>query len=106
VAGCILSRGQKLSPHKNRSGGFQEIRAQGSSGAAFGMSGSWVESGTAVLSPDSGEIIVGSETVGDPVKIRYAWANDPTVAIFNTAGLPAAPFQKSLSGTRDSGEMD
>lgn len=64
------------------------------------------EPATAVLSPDSDEIIVGSETVGDPVKIRYAWANNPTVAIFNTAGLPAATFQKSLSGTRDSGEMD
>ena len=64
------------------------------------------EPATAVLSPDSDEIIVGSEAVGDPVRIRYAWANNPSVAIFNTAGLPAAPFQKSVSKTPGSGERD
>lgn len=64
------------------------------------------EPAAAVLTPDGDEIIVGSETVADPVKIRYAWANNPTVAIFNTAGLPAAPFQKPVSETSGSGEKD
>jgi sialate O-acetylesterase len=60
----------------------------------------------ATLGPNGNQIIVAAASVTDPVQVRYAWANNPTVAIFNTAGLPAAPFQKSLSETRDSGEMD
>jgi len=32
--------------------------------------------------------------VEQPVAIRYAWANNPPSTLFNTAGLPAAPFYR------------
>ncbi|MDR0749836.1 MAG: sialate O-acetylesterase [Tannerellaceae bacterium] len=38
-------------------------------------------------------IVWNDETVG-PVKVRYAWANNPEGAnLYNKAGLPASPFQ-------------
>jgi sialate O-acetylesterase len=33
-----------------------------------------------------------SATVSAPRSIRYAWRVNPRAALFNTAGLPAAPF--------------
>jgi sialate O-acetylesterase len=33
--------------------------------------------------------------VSAPQKARYAWADNPDVSLFNTAGLPAAPFERS-----------
>lgn len=37
-------------------------------------------------------VIVSSPDVAAPVSVRYAWANVPAVVLFNSAGLPAAPF--------------
>lgn len=39
---------------------------------------------TAVLTSDGDEVMVGSNTVADSVKIRYAWAINSAAAIFNT----------------------
>lgn len=37
-------------------------------------------------------VIVSGDRVAAPWSVRYAWANDPTVTLYNYAGLPAAPF--------------
>lgn len=40
------------------------------------------------------EIIVWSEEISEPVKVRYAWADNPDTAnLYNKEGLPASPFQ-------------
>lgn len=38
-------------------------------------------------------MVVSSPQVKEPVAIRYAWANNPNVVLFNVEGLPAAPFR-------------
>ena len=38
-------------------------------------------------------VVVGSPDIPAPVYVRYAWANDPSVSLFNGAGFPAAPFR-------------
>ncbi len=38
-------------------------------------------------------VVVESPRVPEPVAVRYAWANNPTVNLVNAAGLPAAPFR-------------
>jgi sialate O-acetylesterase len=39
-------------------------------------------------------IVVRSDGVPQPVRVRYAWANNPEGAnLYNTDGLPASPFQ-------------
>lgn len=40
-----------------------------------------------------GRIEVWSETVGDPVAVRYAWADNPVCNMYSAAGLPLTPFR-------------
>lgn len=38
-------------------------------------------------------VVVWSDKVTAPVAVRYAWADNPTVNLYNGAGLPASPFR-------------
>lgn len=42
---------------------------------------------------DGEAVIVSSREVLDPVAVRYAWANNPILGLFNREGLPASPFR-------------
>lgn len=39
------------------------------------------------------KIIVSSEFVANPVAVRYAWADNPEVSLYNSEDLPAVPFR-------------
>jgi sialate O-acetylesterase len=39
------------------------------------------------------KVIVSSNKVNQPVAVRYGWANNPDVNLYNREGLPAAPFR-------------
>lgn len=43
-----------------------------------------------IESPDT--IVVWSEDVKQPVAVRYGWAENPEVNLYNSADLPASPF--------------
>ena len=47
--------------------------------------------GQAVI--DGNRIIVSSDTVKNPVAVRYGWANDAVPNLFNKEGLPASSFR-------------
>lgn len=38
-------------------------------------------------------IIVSSEALANPLYVRYAWADNPDVNLYNKEGLPASPFR-------------
>jgi sialate O-acetylesterase len=38
-------------------------------------------------------VLVSSSQVPAPIAVRYGWANNPTVNLYNGAGLPADPFR-------------
>ena len=42
---------------------------------------------------DGDAIVVSSAQVAAPVAVRYAWAADPAISLYNKAGLPALPFR-------------
>jgi sialate O-acetylesterase len=42
---------------------------------------------------DGNTVVVSSPAVRHPTQIRYAWQSNPAAALFNGAGLPAAPFR-------------
>jgi sialate O-acetylesterase len=42
---------------------------------------------------DGTAVLVSSPDVAEPVAVRHAFINAPTVSLFNAAGLPAAPFR-------------
>lgn len=49
-----------------------------------------------ILSKDS--VLVGpSKEVPNPAKVRYAWAPDPDVNLYNSGDLPASPFELDLN---------
>jgi sialate O-acetylesterase len=37
-------------------------------------------------------VVAASESVTEPVFVRYGWANSPLCNLFNGEGLPASPF--------------
>jgi sialate O-acetylesterase len=43
---------------------------------------------------DSRTVVVYSESVTNPISVRYGWANNPDdVNLYNAEGLPANPFR-------------
>jgi sialate O-acetylesterase len=42
---------------------------------------------------ENASVVVWSDAVKQPVAVRYGWASDPEVDLFNKEGLPAAPFR-------------
>lgn len=42
---------------------------------------------------DGNKVIVYSEKIKNPVAVRYSWANNPDVNLYNSVGLPATPFR-------------
>jgi sialate O-acetylesterase len=47
---------------------------------------------TAKILPD-GKIEVWSDKVEDPASVRYGWADNPVVNLYDQAGLPLTPFR-------------
>jgi len=39
------------------------------------------------------QVVVSSPRVANPVAVRYGWADDPDVNLYNKEGLPASPFR-------------
>lgn len=39
------------------------------------------------------KVTVWSDEIPNPVYVRYAWADNPTINFYNKAGLPASPFR-------------
>ncbi len=42
---------------------------------------------------DGNEIVVYSDSVSEPIAVRYAWADNPDCNLINSEGLPAIPFR-------------
>jgi sialate O-acetylesterase len=49
---------------------------------------------------DGDTVLVSSEKVSTPVRVRYAWAADPKADLYNQAGLPASPFKTDEAEVR------
>jgi sialate O-acetylesterase len=41
-------------------------------------------------------VMVSCDQVADPVRVRYAWADDPKATLENREGLQASPFRADL----------
>ncbi|MEM6645440.1 MAG: sialate O-acetylesterase [Bacteroidota bacterium] len=42
---------------------------------------------------DGDRVVVSSPDVSAPIAVRYGWANNPAVNLYNADGLPASPFR-------------
>ncbi|HWL51927.1 MAG TPA: sialate O-acetylesterase [Chthoniobacteraceae bacterium] len=69
------------------------LQAKGEKLAGFAIAGKegpfvW---GDAVIDGDT--VVVSSETVQEPARVRYGWAMNPIGNLYNKEGLPASPFR-------------
>lgn len=59
----------------------------------FTICGSDKKWGWANAKIEGDKVVVWSESVREPVAFRYGWSDNPTVNLYNEAGLPASPFR-------------
>jgi sialate O-acetylesterase len=59
--------------------------------AIAGADRKFVQAQARVAPPDT--IEVWSDSVSDPVAVRYAWADNPVCNVYSAEGLPATPFR-------------
>ena len=68
-----------------------DTNAPGRGFTLAGLDGKWVWADSAKIDGDA--VIVSAASIPNPVAVRYAWADNPPVTLFNGAGLPASPFR-------------
>ena len=95
--GSLMRRGKQLIVEFTNTGGGLEARGERVEGFAIaGEDGEyrWAE---ARIHGDS--VVLQSDAVEVPVRVRYAWADNPERAnLYNAEDLPASPFQASTKG--------
>ncbi|MBT5872489.1 MAG: sialate O-acetylesterase, partial [Candidatus Latescibacteria bacterium] len=69
------------------------IAREGATLSGFAIAGSDRNFVWANAKIDGDDIIVWSDTVDDPVAVRYGWADNPDCNLYNNEGLPASPFR-------------
>ncbi len=74
------------------------LTAKGDELTAFELAGADGVFQPATASIKGDTVVVQSPAVPAPAKIRYAWANDPKLSLYDSNGLPCPPFEKDLLG--------
>lgn len=59
--------------------------------AIAGADRNWMPAQAEIISDN--EVRVRSDQVGQPVAVRYAWADNPVCNLFDSTGLPVTPFR-------------
>ncbi len=62
--------------------------------AVAGADGTFVWAKAIIEKPDT--VVVWSDEVPQPVAVRYGWADNPEVNLYNSADLPASPFRTDM----------
>jgi sialate O-acetylesterase len=77
---------------ENVSGGWRPFDVNEPRGFAIAGEDKKFVWATAKILPD-GKIEVSSDKVEDPASVRYGWADNPVVNLYDQAGLPLTPFR-------------
>jgi sialate O-acetylesterase len=85
-----ISGNQATLKFKHTGGG---LVAQGGDLRGFTIAGTEGKFVPAHAAIQGDTIVVASDTVSEPVAVRYGWTNVPDVNLYNQAGLPASPFE-------------
>jgi len=75
---------------EHRGGG---LVAKGGDLVGFAIAGADKKFVWADATIDGDSVVVSSKDVAAPVAVRYAWADNPEVSLYNKADLPASPFR-------------
>lgn len=69
------------------------LHARGGEPTGFQIAGADHQWRWAEASVDGDEMVVSSDAVASPVAVRYGWADDPKVNMYNSDELPMSPFR-------------
>jgi sialate O-acetylesterase len=58
--------------------------------AVAGKDGAWYPADAVI---EGNTVVVSNPKITKPTRVRYGWADNPDVNLYNGAGLPAAPFR-------------
>jgi sialate O-acetylesterase len=93
----LMRRGKRLIVEFQSTGGGLE--AHGDRLEGFAVAGDDGQYHWADARIDGNTVVLESDAVEEPVRARYAWADNPDKAnLYNAEGLPASPFQASTRG--------
>jgi sialate O-acetylesterase len=80
---------------KDTNGGLRTVDEGKLKGFAIaGADRRWAWAEAKIVAPD--KVAVRSFDVANPVAVRYAWADNPEVNLYNTVGLPVTPFRTDV----------
>ncbi len=96
----LMKRGDRMIIEFDHVGAGLDVHGDRLAGFALaGEDGRWVWAEADVRGDT---VVVQSEAVDNPVRVRYAYADNPDTAnLYNKDGLPAAPFEASVTGRFD-----
>lgn len=95
--GCFSRGGTVVVPWDGRGGKLMVPGGGSPTGFALaGSDGKWSWASTASL---KGDTVFLTTSIAKPTQVRFAWANQPIMNLFNAEGLPATPFQANISAT-------
>lgn len=83
-SGLMVGEKQGLEPVSELSGGTLKGFAIAGDDGNFVWADAVIEGQT---------VVVSSESIADPVAVRYSWASNPLGNLYNRRGLPASPFR-------------
>ncbi len=69
------------------------LKVKGDRLAGFAIAGTYRKFHWAEARIEGDSVVVRSSEVSDPVAVRYGWANNPELTLYNGYDLPAIPFR-------------
>ena len=69
------------------------LKSRGDTVAGFAIAGEDKKFVAASARIAGNKVIVSSGEVSKPVSVRYAWASNPVISLYNSADIPASPFR-------------
>jgi sialate O-acetylesterase len=91
----VRFRGGKVTLSFDPGGKGQQLLLKDKTLNGFELAGADGKFVSAAAELQNNKITLTATGVNAPQKIRYAWADNPNASLFNTAGVPAAPFERS-----------
>ena len=86
----FANAGRGLQARGSIGGAGDTTRARVSGFAIAGADRKWVWAQARI---ERDRVVLWSDQVPNPVAVRYAWSGNPASTLYNSAGLPAAPFR-------------